>query len=490
MTTAIVPSPAPNLITIVLGGGKSTPYKSIDDLAWENLPNFAILTGLNGGGKSQLLEVLAYGISNTHHPRNNQLLGIDVTVIGDTFGADDVAYVPASGTFSNDMALGVAQIQDLKSGLYDQLQEHNVRANIQMRGRRARLQKFLNVDRLENVSKAEFIKRLPDDYAFMLEDEDVVAGLVHVFVAYRLRFAERLEKGETRDAIIKDLGQPPWEVVNKALEVADFPYRVTSPWDSKLAQPYRLMLADGNSGLQHTPGDLSSGEKVILQLVLWLYNSRHHNRFPRLFLLDEPDARLHPSMTRQFMDVLQEVLVRQFGVRVILTTHSPSTVALAPEGSVFEMSRTAPRIRPSPSKAHTIGLLTAGLVTVFPSTRFVLVEDELDVDFYSVIRDILTDFGPSRDPRALKPEPTIVFLPASSGQGAAKTGGGKSVVCQWTEKFEVGPLAEMFRGIIDLDSGGTPPPRVSVLSRYSLENYLLDPLTVYGLLLEEVLRRT
>jgi AAA domain, putative AbiEii toxin, Type IV TA system len=248
---------------------------------------------------------------------------------------------------------------------------------------------------------------------------------------------------------------------------------------------YQLKLEDQKTHEPRNPNDLSSGEKVLLQLVLWLYNSKHHNRFPRLFLLDEPDGHLHPSMTRQFMDVIKEVLVEHYKVRVILTTHSPSTVALAPDESIFEMSRDKPRIRPSKSKADTIGLLTAGLVIVSPSSRYVLVEDQADVEFYGAVRDILSDYGPSKDPKALKPSPSVVFLPASLGRGSSKVGGGKSVVVQWVEKFDAPPLDQLVRGIIDLDSGNVPTRRVHVLERYCIENYLLDPFVVYGVLLDE-----
>ncbi|HTT99886.1 MAG TPA: AAA family ATPase, partial [Rhizomicrobium sp.] len=207
--------------------------------------------------------------------------------------------------------------------------------------------------------------------------------------------------------------------------------------------------------------------------------------FPKLFLLDEPDAHLHPSMTRQFIDVLKNVLVDQYGVRVILTTHSPSTVALAPEESLYVMSRDQPRIRKPSSKAEAIGLLTSGLVIVSPGTRFVLVEDESDVSFYNMVRDILADQGPSKDRLALKPAPSLVFMPASAGSRATKVGGGKDAVRQWVDKFDTPPLREMFHGIIDLDRGNTASTRVHVLNRYSFENYLVDPFVVLGVLIED-----
>jgi energy-coupling factor transporter ATP-binding protein EcfA2 len=318
----------------------------------------------------------------------------------------------------------------------------------------------------------------------MLDEADVTLGLTHVFLAYRLRAAEALEAGTALVDIPKMLGPAPWDVLNETFQVAEFPYQVVSPVGTKLLDPYEIFLEDPAAKQRLRPIDLSSGEKVLLGLVLWLYNSQHHGRFPRLFLLDEPDAHLHPSMTRHLLGVIKEVLVERHNVRTIMTTHSPSTVALAPAQAVFEMSRTKPRILPSTSQAATIGLLTAGLVTVSPSTRYVLVEDEDDVKFYGVVRDILTDYGPSRDPQAINPAPTIVFLPASTGTGKGKVAGGKSVVQGWVDKFDQPPLDELVRGVIDRDTANAATTRVAVLGRYSIENYYLDPFVVFGVLLD------
>jgi hypothetical protein len=242
------------------------------------------------------------------------------------------------------------------------------------------------------------------------------------------------------------------------------------------------MFEDIEHGHELRPMDLSSGERILLGLVLWLYNSGHHGRFPKLFLLDEPDAHLHPSMTRHYIDVLLNVMVKRYGVRVILTTHSPSTVALAPEAALFEMRRSSPRIVRSQSKAATVGLLTAGLVTVSPSTRFVFAEDDDDVAFFTMVQDVLSDYGPTRDPRAMKPAPSVTFVPASVGTGRGKIAGGKSIVTQWLDKLNAPPLDELFRGVIDRDSANTATTRLLALGRYSIENYYVDPLYVFAVL--------
>jgi ABC-type Mn2+/Zn2+ transport system ATPase subunit len=469
-------------IDITLTPINSSKYKSLGTITWNGVPPFAILTGLNGSGKSQLLEAISFPLMKANNPQTGQPLNVDVKVSGDTFDPDDIVYIPAAGLFANSTAVGISDLQQIKQNLFEQLRTDNVQSNRQMQVRRQKLQKKMNVANLDSISPQEFIKLLPDDFVFMLDENDVVTGLAFVFIAHRLKIVRLLECGSTLDAANTELGPAPWDVVNETLGTAGFPYNVLSPLGTDLYQPYNLVFHDVTTKEPRNPGDLSSGEKVILQLVLWLYNSENHSRFPRLMILDEPDAHLHPSMAYQFINVINDVLVAKHKVRVIMSTHSPSTVALAPEGSLFEMSKSDPRIRPSVSKSHAIGLLTAGLVTVSEATRFVLVEDIDDVNFYSCVHGILTDFGPSKDPQSLEPTPSIVFLPASRGENIEKISGGKSVVKAWVEKFDLPPLSELVRGIIDLDFGNDASDRLFVVGRHSIENYLIDPILIFALL--------
>jgi energy-coupling factor transporter ATP-binding protein EcfA2 len=482
-TTSLTP------LTIEIGGPDSVAYKSINHIVWKDIPPLAVLTGVNGSGKTQLLELLAYKLTNTAHEHHSHIINqMHFTVTGDTFGPDEVAYLSDEWDIKSTTGVGVSELERTKVNLVSNLQSRN---SLTISSKRARLERLvgaplnLAATPIGNVTLNQVLEKLPDDFSFMLEEVDVISGITYVFFAHRLRLMEELERKDLNEEVTTTLPPAPWDVLNETLQAAEFPYRAISPQGTKLEQGYVFRLEDTRTGIPLLPVELSSGEKLILRLFLWLYNSQNHGHFPRLFLLDEPDAHLHPSMARQFMNVIQEVFVDQYKIRVIMTTHSPSTVALAPEGSVFEMSRTAPRISQAKSKAHAIGLLTAGMVIVSPGTRYVLVEDEDDVDFYSAIRDILSDYGPSRDPRAIKPSPSIVFMPASRGRGRGKVGGGMSVVTQWVEKFDQEPLDQLFRGIIDHDTNNTPAPRVYVLSRYNIENYLLDPFVVFGVLLEQ-----
>lgn len=77
-----------------------------------------------------------------------------------------------------------------------------------------------------------------------------------------------------------------------------------------------------------------------MALIFALFNSSNHGKFPQLMLFDEPDAHLHPSLTDVFLDVIQRVLIKKHRVKVIISTHSPSTVALAPDSSIYVMDKT------------------------------------------------------------------------------------------------------------------------------------------------------
>jgi len=468
-------------LKIEISAPQGKAYKSISNLTWQDIPPLAILTGVNGSGKTQLLEFLAYKLTHTAHHQNSDLNEMSVSLEGDTIGPEAIVYLPSHASGFNSGALAIANLQDAKTQLYRDIKQHH-KNDIRWNIRKEKLNRIVGAN-ASSLSFEEFSRRLPDNYEFMIESDDALQGLTHTFLTYQVRLAEELMEGNSLSEAQKKLGPAPWDVINHALSAAGFAYRTPKP--AKLLERYEIRFESKFTDKILNANDLSSGEKVILRVVLWLYSSQNHKIFPKLYLLDEPDAHLHPSMTQQFMNVIKNVLVDQYNIRVILTTHSPSTVALAPEESIFEMSRTAPRISRSLSKASTIGLLTSGLLIVSPSTKYVLVEDVDDVDFYTTLRDILSDYGPSKDRMALSPAPSIVFLPSSTGSREGRGGGGKHMVVRWVEKFDSSPLKEMFRGIVDLDNGNPSSERIHVISRYSIENYLLDPFVVFCLLLSK-----
>src|SRR5438034_938829 len=135
----------------------------------------------------------------------------------------------------------------------------------------------------------------------------------------------------TDEEFLRVYGEPPWLLVNKIIADADLDYHTNFPDDQHEDETFDFRPISNLSGAEINFSDLSGGEKVIMSLALSLYNSNFDIEFPKVLLMDEPDAHLHPSMTRKFLDVIQNVFVNEKGVKVIMTTHSQSTVALAPE---------------------------------------------------------------------------------------------------------------------------------------------------------------
>jgi energy-coupling factor transporter ATP-binding protein EcfA2 len=474
-------------ITIKINPRDGQRYKSISTLSWSEVPGFAILTGKNGSGKTQLLEILGYHLSGTTLPSSppGTPLPVEILIEGGSYQPEEIAFVPSSGRFSGGTPASLANLPSVRMQNVQYAHNiHSYQSDITGMVKARRMLKRLGGQ--VGISPPEaLLEMLGDDLHYLIDDVDVTAGLTHVFVAHRLKIVEALERRTPGlDQNGNELGPAPWEVVNAALAVAGFAYDVIPPTETKLMDTYELRMRDRISGIAIPARDLSSGEQVLLQLVLWLYTAGKEGLFPKLLLLDEPDAHLHPSMTTQFLDVVSEVLVNRHGVRVIMTTHSPSTVALAPEGSVFQLERGALQVLKVEDRAAIVSVLTAGLVTVSRATKFCFVEDEQDVSFYEAVHEILTDHGPSKDPLALRPAPSIAFVAASVGSGRAKVSGGASVVKKWVDKLDAEPLNRTFFGIIDRDAANATQGRVHVIGRYSFENYLLDPLNLYSLLLE------
>lgn len=131
---------------------------------------------------------------------------------------------------------------------------------------------------------------------------------------------------------------PPWDVFNSILEKAEFKYRAEYNPSNNEEYPQPVKLINNNKDINNVSlNSLSSGEKTIMALIFVMYHASSNGKFPEVLLFDEPDAHLHPSLTQMFLSVIQDVLIDQQKVKVILSTHSPSTIALSSAKSIYRM---------------------------------------------------------------------------------------------------------------------------------------------------------
>ncbi len=456
-----------------------TTFRSITPFEWDDIPNFAVITGVNGTGKSQLLELFNQTIRND--PRDTERVGFSRNDIE----PHEVIYL--SGEWQLDR-VGETTIANLTQELNDHYQKLKAKVN---HGEIKRSQPRLHAALMkvieetgkepEEVTFNEFKERFPEIY---FEHHNQLSQKIgEVFVKYRLDEIDLLAEGKSREEIIEDIKEPPWVTMRSILDIAKLPFDINDPSTNKIPDPFVLELTDRTSNMKVPFNLLSSGEKVLMSLVFHLYSSRAKNVFPKLFLLDEPDAHLHPSMSRVFIDIMNKVLVDEFRVQVIMTTHSPSTVALSPEESLFVASKTGNRIQKT-TKDAALKLLTAGVPSFsvnYENRRQVFVESKNDVGYYEGIYRRILEY--------LEPEVSLTFI--SSGEVYTGSDGlpssNSAQVENATNVLRVAGNNFVF-GLIDRDEDNQGSAFVKVLgtgSRYSIENYLCDPILVAYLLWRE-----
>ena len=164
---------------------------------------------------------------------------------------------------------------------------------------------------------------------------------------------------------VKRHGPKPWDVINEILErFGTLPYRISTPEgldrdDHFVAELQHQNRPEVKTNFEH----LSSGEKILMALVAAVYSSTSFEAWPDVLLLDEVDASLHPSMIQNLLDVIADTFLAR-GMAVVLVSHSPTTIALAPEEAVFIMNPGGTSRIVKKTKKEALSILTEGFATL------------------------------------------------------------------------------------------------------------------------------
>lgn len=466
-------------VTITGSGG------CLRDGVWENIPLLAIVTGENGTGKSQLLHALGKGLGAqvdqpqgrypTHQaaPYGNAA----VSLHGVQLNNGSVFYSPSAWTMRSANAATEESIKQRINELYGwPSQTITTQANPDWRGDPAYAD-FV----VEETASSKRIVSQPTLESFRdgLTPLHIAAPSFHppaqfdlalYFFAYELLSANLRSKGVGDAEIEKRFGERPWDLLNEILAAAALSLRVSppariTPSVFSNSNYYQLHFVDEHRGGTFPFEGLSSGEKVIVSTIMWRLAAESTGNFFQLLLLDEPDAHLHPSMVKRFFAVIENVFVKARSVAVIMTTHSPTTVALAPEESIFILERHAGGIPRKSGKDEALRHLTTGvpaLSIAYEHRRQVFVESEYDAQFYEQI------YIAHRE--KFIPEISLEFIPV--GQ---KKGGGCDRVRYIVEHLSEAGNPWVY-GLVDRDIGQSGTERVKIAGlKHSIENYLYDP---------------
>lgn len=476
----------------------------------------AVLTGMNGSGKTRFLSGLASGAFKAE--LNGELLGpehirfFEQSKLQPNFhnSYDEMEVKRTLDYIIRTFKLYKDRFDLAYVESYDQ--ERGIRGPISS----SELHRMVN-------DIARILKKKPSDlteselsfyYKGVSTDVFSPSGLVTVFNQY-LKLKEqnkynlwRVSQGEDvycvkEDAFEATHGEPPWKTLNDIIYAAlSGKFRFTEPSSDRPYVDVSVLLIDAATGKEVAVGNLSSGEQTLLWLALVLFNTQYAGSYslipPKILLLDEPDAFLHPSMVMMLLNFLS-TFKDKFGTAIIITTHSPTTVALAPEGSIYVVGEGKVS---STTRDSAIDALLDGVsqISLDPNNRRqVFVESFYDANFYEELYLRL------RAKKILDSEVSLAFIP--SGAKASSDGmstalksmfgiddpvqikafvdsvNGVGSCSHVTESVKI--LVEAnnrhVRGLIDWDGKNRPTDYVVVLAKdyaYTIENIALDPIAV------------
>ncbi|SDK27551.1 AAA ATPase domain-containing protein [Catalinimonas alkaloidigena] len=519
-------------------------FKSLSPFTSQELSDLTVITGKNGSGKSQLLDLLSNRHNSSPPEDNSYIWDYDRKL--DKIQYEGIVY---TDTKQIDHSAWRGKMDQIKSRfkalspsairLYALINEHNIESRLEDRNSdnlmidtaeyRGIICEFFNqlyqgnsnlkpelvnanhekqvlnqfiefsgrtfytslqyisetagVD-IEKLSDADFYNiPLPEQY---IQNIALFSGNLNwAFYNYAVRrqqnrvlYGYKLSESEQNNSVSDDdfveKYPPPWKVINETFDSLgiDFYFKEIERREFSIDVPFELKLYKKSTSNHVGMHDLSSGEKIIIGLIIKLFTCEYYEKnlsLPEVILLDEPDAHLHPEMSQLLLDVLEKVFVSRFKIKVIVTTHSPSTIALTPEHCIYRLRNSPETSLTSISKDDALEMLTSFIPTLsidYKNHRQVFVESPTDLEYYQVIHD--------RHQRDHKLAYRLYFISNSLGQGNCD-----SVIRIVANLRESGNKTSY--GIIDWDLMHNSNNYVIVHGwneRYSIENFLLDPIYI------------
>jgi len=229
---------------------------------------------------------------------------------------------------------------------------------------------------LSNIKESEFSSLYQKT---AIGNRKILSDLSNVFLGYfRNKERNTLKKANNKiflsdEEFIKEHGIPPWELIRNIFTGFGLSFDINDPMEDNV-EPF-----DGSFQIsfKHTEkanklipfNALSSGEKILITLVNAIYTSKQKTVRPKLILLDEIDGPLNPSIIKKFISYLEDNFLSR-GIKIILATHSPSTVAFSPEDSVYIVNTNDRQPIKKVNNREGIRILSEGFVTLSDILEF------------------------------------------------------------------------------------------------------------------------
>lgn len=323
-----------------------------------------IISGVNGSGKSQLIDILNKNQYAARQNNSDENMKID----SDVFINDKEIDTPliSRRSFKENVNIENIKLPNPKNSIWNKEQawryfsnystwndkrnreyskskkiiSENLKEHSYMDEPKLDYKKPNNTD--TGITREEFFKVLPDDFIWEKDDlfSNKIDELFYEFAAKRHDFEASLGRGNGGFDNEKYIKNAPWTILNELFETLNFKYRFKRDYEFQTPNfretPMIYPVLQDESVVVSSPrelSDLSDGEKTIISLTFALLNEQRRP-LEKLLLLDEFDNTLNPSLIQSLFKVIDEFFIKK-GVTVVMTTHSPVTISLAPEYATF-----------------------------------------------------------------------------------------------------------------------------------------------------------
>ncbi|HAU5002384.1 TPA: ATP-binding protein [Raoultella ornithinolytica] len=494
--------------------------------------NLCILIGKNGSGKSRLFDSFSQGCTT---------LKVDEVQLGPDeignikfkqdaqhlfSGSDIITHVKNLSNCLMNEKVGIQHIGNLPETKDLSINFHNrdhSTINVPVRDLYLQLEAFFRKNFQDIVSEEIELFLFSKKTIHELEKRTTPPSLNTLVVSYyqSIYLNEYLKFLESKESTIHPISaqqlyetignDSPHVLLNDILKrIFKGKFHLSDP-DSSTRRKYynpQILLTSDNSIINYN--HLSDGEKNILFMATSVYeaymsfqNLSFTNK--KVILLDEPDAHLHPQMIIDFFDCIN-TLSDKLNIIFIISTHSPTTVALCPTENIFSLiynnSNNQYKVEKN-SKDAAISQLLEGATQLLinsENSRQVYVENENDsrvyLSVYNLIKNkaqdidknIILNFisaGPKLADSELKKHIISVYGESDSVELLVSKINGDASCSQVIGMVEslINAGHKNVRGVIDWDNEDRGAiPEIIVMAKnnyYSMENIIYDPVSIF-----------
>lgn len=310
--------------------------------------NLVLLSGINGTGKSQLLNIIL-----GQEGKNNQtIVNSTIALNNSLIKIQDIDF----RSFKENIAINEITASTSQSFINSANQAWNqynrTRLNHNHKDSFPHLESVINARSilLKHFDEQQFnngqisqedLKKYLQANNFIWKAGDVFTNSIgEIFFNHALKVSEKMKDVGRKNFDASKFEISPWAKLNSLFEELGLQYRFKDNYEIvgvEINEQPKLFALNTDGTLDENDtrllSDLSDGEKTIISLCFASLGESSLSS-KKLLLLDELDAVLNPSLIQIFFSVIKRYFIDQ-GIMVIMTTHSPATIGLSPSDSKY-----------------------------------------------------------------------------------------------------------------------------------------------------------